>query len=89
MHHTPRIEALEAVAAHYRRECPVRRAMADVSEITGVSIAEMLGPSRVKHIAEARQFAYLLARKSGVTLEAIGEAMARAPHDSLGWDKGR
>ena len=47
------------------------------ADVFHATAKEVLGRSRQAHIAKARQFAYCLCRKDGMTLQKIGEAFGR------------
>lgn len=53
------------------------RAIEIVSARTGIDRRDILGKSRLHHIAHARQLAYAEARAMGLSLEAIGRAFGR------------
>ena len=55
--------------------------VASVAAYFGIPEAELLGPSRTAHIANARQIAmYLLCRRKGLTLLGAGEELDRNVH---------
>lgn len=43
----------------------------------GVSVEDVLGPSKEKHFVEARRYAWKMARRSGWSLTEIGRAFNR------------
>lgn len=53
------------------------RIASEVSQVSGVSLEEMQGRDRRKHIVAARQVCYWQARKSGHSLPEIGRFFNR------------
>ena len=49
----------------------------EVSGTTGISIIDIIGNSRERHIVRARQLVMFIARREGMTLTSIGSYLRR------------
>lgn len=64
-------------AAYGDRPRLLRQIVDDVAEATGVSAALILGESRVRRIARARQIVMFVAHRQGMSLTEIGQFLRR------------
>lgn len=51
--------------------------VASVAEVAAVPVAEIMGPSRLRKVARARQLAMWHGRQAGLTLGQIGQYLNR------------
>lgn len=72
---TPQDLARAAEIRHPLRPC--RQSVIDVSGATGISVAEIMGRSQTRHIAQARQLAYFVAHEAGASCAQIGRFFDR------------
>lgn len=68
---------MPVIAAFVKSDCPLEKALSEVSSRTGVSKEDILSPSRDRPINHARQEVMHLLRQQGFTTPAIGELMNR------------
>lgn len=62
---------------------PIHEITYQVSEATGVSVADILGKRRFKHFVEARQAVMLAASKGGYSLTEIGHELGNRDHTTI------
>lgn len=73
-----RIMAVRAAQIASSNPCPpIRYIVHQVAAATGIGVADLLGPSHVRHIAHARQLVMWRAHAEGHSLSSIARALNR------------
>ena len=65
------------LAAVFPANAVAREVLEEVAEATGTTVAQLKGPTRLRHIARARQLAMFKLREAGLTVARIGAILNR------------